>query len=337
MHESDVSLQRHERYNTRHHPKTTIGTYRNPQGRRRIRYDELFEFLFQKVTPRPNPGVPFTRIAPDDLKKEVDAAYRIHWLGQSSVLVQSPDVTFLTDPVFADRVSPIFFVGPKRLVGLPILSMDLPRLDYIVLSHNHYDHMDKQAIRFLHHSHDPTFIVPLGLKRVLANWGIEKCHEMDWWEFLQMPGIDFHCVPARHFSGRTLADNNRTLWSGWVMELTASGHQFFFAGDTAYGRHFQEIGEVFPNMHMTFMPIGAYRPRRMMQAIHVNPEEALRAFLDCHAELMLGIHWGTYDLATEPILEPMERTLQLAAEYNLTERIHVLPIGGRLDPPRSGK
>jgi N-acyl-phosphatidylethanolamine-hydrolysing phospholipase D len=185
---------------------------------------------------------------------------------------------------------------------------DLPRIDFVVISHDHYDHLDEPTVIRLARRDDPRFFVPLGIKAWLADRAITNVVELDWGETATFRGLTIACTPAQHFSGRTLADQGRRLWASWVV---LGSKRFYFGGDSGYAPHFREIGEAYGPFDLAALPIGSYTPRDLTRAIHTSPEDALQAWVDVRAARFVGIHWGTFALAQEPYDEPPQR---LAAE-----------------------
>ena len=214
-------------------------------------------------------------------------------------------MNLLTDPHWSDRASPFSFAGPKRVTPPGLRFEDLPPIHLVLISHDHYDHLDVATVLRLAEVHRPLFLVPLGLKAWLADLGITTVEELDWWESRSINGLTLTCLPAQHFSSRTFWDRNRRLWSGWAV----GGRQkrFFFAGDTGYYDVFKEIGSRLGPFDLAAIPIGAYMPAEIMKSGHTTPEEALQLFEDVRGRRFLGIHWGTFDLAEEPIEEPPRR------------------------------
>ena len=248
----------------------------------------------------------------------------VTWIGHATMLVRMEGTTFLTDPIFSERASPLSFAGPRRLVDPGVPPSQLPKVDFAVLSHDHYDHTDVHSIRALV-ARGTRFVVPTGMGALLGSWGVDAA-ELAWWEHTRIGPLKIHCVPARHFSGRTLTDRNRRLWSGWVVE--GGTRRFYFAGDTAYFAGFKEIGERLGPADLAAVPIGAYLPEAMMKPVHANPEEALRGATEAGARRILGMHFGTFDLTDEPLDEPPARFRAEAMRLGLGEdRAWVLRIG----------
>jgi N-acyl-phosphatidylethanolamine-hydrolysing phospholipase D len=232
-------------------------------------------------------------------------AATVTWVGHSTLLIQLDGVNILTDPHWSGRASPVTFAGPKRLMppGVPFES--LPPIDLVLISHDHYDHLDVETVRRLAQRHHPVFLVPLGLKAWFAEIGITQVEELNWWESRRVKGLTVTCLPAQHFSGRTLWDRNQRLWSSWA--VAGDTKRAFFAGDTGYYEVFKEIGNRLGPFDLAAVPIGAYLPRAIMKMTHLTPEEALQLFADIRGQRFVAIHWGTFDLTQEPIEEPPQR------------------------------
>jgi len=236
---------------------------------------------------------------------------QITWIGHSTFLIQMDGVHVLTDPIFSDRSSPFPVGGIRRLAPPGLALGDLPPIQVVLISHNHYDHLDKATIEAL--GNGPAYFVPLGLARWLKKRKITHVVELDWWQDSASAGLKFYSVPAQHFSGRTPFDRNRTLWSGWIIE--GKREKVFFAGDTGYSPVFKEIGQRFGPIRVSLIPIGAYRPRWFMKPVHVDPLEAVRIHQDTNSRQSIASHWGTFKLSDEPVGEPplyLEKALEEA-------------------------
>lgn len=227
----------------------------------------------------------------------------VTWIGHATMLVRMDGVTFLTDPIFSERASPVSFAGPARLVPPGVPLAQLPPLDFATISHDHYDHTDVPSIAALAARGVP-FIVPLGLGQLVREAG-GQVTELDWWQETTVGRVRVHCVPAQHFSGRSLTDSNSRLWAGWV--VVGPTRRFYHAGDTGYFAGLRTIGERLGPIDLAALPIGAYDPTSIMHFVHMNPEEAIQAALDLHASAAIGMHYGTFDLTDEPLDEPPRR------------------------------
>jgi N-acyl-phosphatidylethanolamine-hydrolysing phospholipase D len=225
------------------------------------------------------------------------------WVGHSTFLIQIAGLNVLTDPHFTARASPLSFGEPARLAPPGLALADLPPIDLVLVSHNHYDHLDDGSVRALARANpEALFVAPLGLDRWMARRGARRRAELDWWQAHDGDGFRVTAVPAQHFSGRGARDRNRTLWCGFVLE--AAGRRIFFAGDTGYSKDFADIGAKFAPIDLALLPIGAYDPRWFMRAMHVNPEEAVRIHRDIGSRQSVAMHWGTFRLTEEPLDEP---------------------------------
>ena len=228
----------------------------------------------------------------------------VTWIGHATVLVQMDHATFVTDPMWSEWASPLPWLGPRRFVPPGLAFEALPPIDFVLVSHNHYDHLDVPSLRRLA-ARGTRFVVPLKVGALLARAGIGPIDELDWWQSLTVGPITIHCVPSQHWSKRGFADDNTSLWAGWAVH--GPTRRFYFAGDSGYFPGFAEIGSRLGPFDLAAMPIGAYEPRAMMRTVHLNPEEALQAALDIGAERILGVHYGTFDLTDEPPDEPPRR------------------------------
>jgi N-acyl-phosphatidylethanolamine-hydrolysing phospholipase D len=214
-------------------------------------------------------------------------------------------LSILTDPQWSDRAGPTSFIGARRLSPPGLAFEQLPRIDVVVISHDHYDHLDLPTVKRLASTHDPLFLVPLGLAAWFRDNGMPHVEELDWWQEREHRGVRFVCVPAQHFSQRSLWDASTRLWASWV--IVGRERRLYFGGDTGYFDGFAEAGRRLGPFDVAALAIGAYSPASIMKWVHTTPEEAVQAFLDMGARTMLGMHWGTFDLADEPLDEPPVR------------------------------
>jgi N-acyl-phosphatidylethanolamine-hydrolysing phospholipase D len=261
---------------------------------------------WEKGLPKtPEGGYHFEVLTPDVAALKANRTEpTLTWIGHATFLLQLSGLNILTDPHFTERASPVSFAGPKRVVPPPIALQDLPHIDAVIISHNHYDHLDRETVRRLamQPGGSPRFFVPLGLKAWFAGEGIYEVVELDWWDQTGFMGLQFTLVPAQHWSSRTLSDRDKTLWGGWVIEQPA--FRFFFAGDTGYSPVFKDIGSRLGFVDLAALPIGAYEPRWFMSIMHANPEEAVKIHQELHARHSVAMHWGTFILTDEPLDEP---------------------------------
>jgi len=239
------------------------------------------------------------------------------WLGHSTYLVQIEGVAFLTDPLFSAYCSPVPVSALKRRHPPALALEELPETHFVLLSHNHYDHLDAKSIQALHRQFpDLTFIVPRGVKRWFTRRGIHKVFELDWGGSYREGDLCITATPAQHFSGRTLWDKNRTLWCGYVVEY--KGKTFYFAGDTGYNPvQFKEIGQRWNKIDLSLIPIGTYVPQTFMQPVHISPKEAVSIHCDVGSRLSLGMHWKTFQLSDEPTDRPPYDLYLAMRERNL--------------------
>jgi L-ascorbate metabolism protein UlaG (beta-lactamase superfamily) len=222
---------------------------------------------------------------------------RITFVNHASFLIQCNGLNILTDPVWSMRVSPFSFAGPKRHRPPGIRLEDLPPLDLVLLSHNHYDHMDEATLKKLFQQHSPKVFTGLGNRALLHKMEIPDVTELDWWDHAVTHGLTITAVPAKHSSGRGISDQETTLWLGFVLE-TPQG-TIYFAGDSGYGSHFKQIGEKLGPMRISMIPIGAYVPQWFMNPVHMSPDEAVKAHRDVRSQVSVAMHFGTFSLADE--------------------------------------
>jgi L-ascorbate metabolism protein UlaG (beta-lactamase superfamily) len=262
----------------------------------------------------------------DGTRETVSDGLHVTWYGHSSALIEVDGKRVLLDPIWSERSSPTQLVGPKRLHPTPIELTQLPAIDAVVISHDHYDHLDMESIKFLARRGDAHFVVPLGIGSHLEHWGIsaQRFTELDWNERTTVASVELILTPGQHFSGRTLR-RNPTLWGSWVIKT--ANHNVFYTGDTGYFPGFAEIGVEHGPFDVALVQIGAYSPA--WNDIHMTPEEGVQTHLDVKAKLMIPVHWATFDLAFHAWSEPVERLL--TAAKNDGAQVAVPRPGERVD------
>lgn len=273
---------------------------------------DFFRGAADREPTRPIPTVPLDKGAWSAIPAEQPA---VVWLGHSTLLIKIGGKTLLTDPVFSERASMFSFAGPKRFPYQPPISVeDLPPADAVIISHDHYDHLDYQTILKIHPK-VKQFLVPLGVGAHLEKWGVpaEKIMERDWWDTVTLDSLELTMVPTRHFSGRGLMNRNTTLWCGWA--IRSGNHNTLYGGDSGYFPGFREIGEKLGPFDLVMLECGAYS--QYWPSIHMMPEETAQAAADLQARQLLPIHWGKFNLSLHPWKEPVERLLQKATELKL--------------------
>tara|TARA_R110000824_G_scaffold118960_14_gene272077 strand:+ start:198298 stop:199452 length:1155 start_codon:yes stop_codon:yes gene_type:complete len=311
------------------------GTFRNPRGSPkrslgRMRHAGPFFFEMLKRGSR-KVDIPQGHVLPRDLAVRAMQTQAsepedfLTWLGHAAFLIRIGGITVLTDPYLTSNAGPAG-LGPKRFVKCGIPMSELPRIDVLVVSHNHYDHLDERALSRLTHKDEMTVIVPLKLGDFFRARGFPNVIELDWHDTHEIGGVSFMALPVVHWSRRSGFDTNRTLWAGF--KITSADHNLFFGGDSGYGPVFEEIGAQYGPFDTALLGIGAYEPRQMMKASHANPEEAVQMGLDLKARRIVGMHWGTVLLTIEPPFEPPERFRAAGAKQGFAEKdVWIMAIG----------
>jgi L-ascorbate metabolism protein UlaG (beta-lactamase superfamily) len=308
------------------------GVFANPTG---VRPDLqgnslplIGEYFFGNAQRNPPGPLPVER--PHELwTRHPDTRFRVTWLGHSTVLLELDGRRVLTDPVFGNRASPVSFAGPKRFHPVPAKLEELPPVDVVVLSHNHYDHLCRSTIEALARTEIPI-VTALGVGANLERFGVapERITELDWEEAVELGGLRFTATPSQHFSGRGTGDRNETLWASWVIE--SDRRKVFFSGDTGLTTQFQDIGHVHGPFDLVMLEVGAFHPS--WGGIHLGPENALKAFTMLGGGTLLPVHWGTFNLALHAWDEPAETLVTLAAEQRA--RIVTPRLGSPIEPER---
>ncbi len=260
--------------------------------------------------------IPVVAVTAASLSSAPNPGLRAFWIGHASLYVEIDGVRLLIDPIFSEYASPFDF-GPKRFHPPPIALAELPKIDAVLITHDHYDHLDMRTVQHLARG-DTLFVVPLGIGAHLERWGVapQRIRELEWGQEHSLGGVRIVSTPARHYSGRRLGDRNVTLWTSW--SVIGTRHRFFVSGDTGYSDHFRAIGEQFGPFDLAFVKVGAYGPGAPWLDIHMSAEDAVRAARDVRARRMFPEHWGTFNLAFHAWDEPIRRTLA-AARANRVE------------------
>lgn len=253
-----------------------------------------------------------------ELDRVNDSDLTVTFINHSTVLLQYDGINILTDPIWSENAGPVSYAGPsrRRLPGLKF--EDLPPIDLVVISHNHYDHLDENTVIELKEVFDPVFLVPIGNKLFMESLGIEKVIQMDWWDKYNLNGREIFFVPARHFSNRGLCDRNTALWGGYV--FITKGGPVYFAGDTGYGIHFRQIRDTFGPMRFSMLPIGAFKPRWFMEPVHIGPSEAVKAHKILESAKSIGIHFGTFSQADDSDYDPVIGLWKALNDYGVIPR-----------------
>jgi len=270
-----------------------------------------------------------TVYAPSPIYRQTENTIKITIVNHATALIQFEGLNILTDPIWSKRCSPFTWMGPKRVQNPGIRFKELPPIDVVVISHNHYDHMDLPTLKNLERDHSPRFYVGLKNKTFLESNGLSQVTEFDWWEediFNDKLKITY--VPAQHFSSRGMFDHNKTLWGGFV--FTFGERHIYFAGDTGLSPHFGEIFKKFGEIDVALLPIGAYEPRWFMKVAHMNPEDAVNAHLALHANYSIGIHFGTFQLTDEGIDVPGEELKKAMSQLAIADDHFIVPKFGHV-------
>lgn len=295
-------------------PQYNGGSFVNPNGVTgtlfsRESLDVAIEYLLtERVDIQPKVAIPVAKIDPAQWTGLPRNEFKYAWLGHSSVLIAIDGNLILADPVFEERASPISWMGPKRFHPSPVTAETLPPLDAVLITHDHYDHLEELTISKLA-GKTGLFLVPLGIGALLEKWGVprEKIAELDWWEAREAGSLTFTATSAVHYSSRGLFDLNQRLWLSWT--ITGKEKQLFISGDSGYFGGFRDIAKKLGPMDVTFLKIGAYNDKGTWRQLHMTPEEAVAEHMDLSGGQMVPLHWATFDLALHSWYEPMERAM----------------------------
>ena len=303
-------------------PFISAGEYKNTNG---IAIDKPFSDLLKWQRNKDDPVT--TSIEVSNAWKKIDLDndnnYSI-WIGHSTFLIKKDDLTILTDPIFSERASPFKRFGPKRLIPPALNISQLPKIDVVTVSHNHYDHLDIRSLKILHELNpDIIFLIPKGDKNIFDKRNIKNVFEFEWWQNFMIQNVEFTFTPVQHWSARGLFDKNDSLWGGWYIKN--KDYSIYHAGDTGYSNDFITTKEKLGSPKYSFIPIGAYEPEWFMAASHVNPEDAIKIMLDLESEYSFGMHWGTFTLTDEDTIEPKIRLNEALKKANLNNFKTIVP------------
>ena len=259
------------------------------------------------------------RIDKDNLK--------VTFINHASILIQTANVNILTDPIWSKRCSPFSYIGPKRVHNPGMKLENLPKIDIILISHDHYDHLDINSLKQLQKKFNPTILVGLGVSKILKDHGIKNTFELDWWDKVQVhQGLDINFTPAEHWSGRGFRDTNTTLWGGYF--ITTPKYKVYFAGDSAVSPIFKDIRNRYGDPDISFLPIGSFLPRWFMKPSHMSPDEAVFAHKMLRSKKSVGIHWGTFQLSAEAREAPVSELKKANKKYNVPNDEFVVMLPG---------
>lgn len=308
---TDISSERQTRIQASEHYRDGAFVNEERQAENDLGWDYMKEQFFGEQQREPDGAVPSIALDVADLHDKPQPGLRAIWLGHASVLVEIDGYRILTDPVLSQRVSPFQFFGPKRTHKPPVELEQLTGIDAVVISHNHYDHLDEATVRHLA-AEGTTFFVPLGVGQYFEDWNIPDTQivEMEWWQTAKVGALTITSTPNRHYSSRGLLDYKATHWSSW--SIAGNEHKVFYSGDTGYSRLFAEIGQRLGPFDLNILKVGAYGPGQAWTDIHMTPEEAVQVHLDIGGKRMLPVHWMTFNLALHDWDEPIKRSLKAA-------------------------
>ncbi len=309
------------------------GSFENPESQ----HGEAVDFLKWIFNRKREAWPKWVESEPGAVAAASGNEIQVTFVNHSTFLIQVDGMNILTDPIWSDRAGPLSFLGVKRVRSPGLKFEALPAIDCVLVSHNHYDHMDIPTLKALERKFSPLFVVGLGNRKFLENHGLSSVEELDWWDKIYLPGgRNIYFVPAQHFSGRSPWGWNRSLWGGFVIE-SMSG-KIYFAGDTGFGKFFYQIHEKFPEIDIALLPIGAYEPKWFMSPVHLGPEDAVRAHLILKPELSVGIHIGTFRLSDEGINTPAQQLEQALREHGIDPKEFIaLDFGETVSVPINRK
>jgi L-ascorbate metabolism protein UlaG (beta-lactamase superfamily) len=280
------------------------------------RFSDGLKMIFEKRSPWPrsveNRSSPrlHEKLGPEDTA--------VTFVNHATFLIQVNGLNILTDPIWSKRASPFRRIGPARVRKPGVEFSELPEIHLILLSHNHYDHLDIETLKALSKRFDPTVLVAAGDKELVELTGFKKVHEFDWWEKFQLrPGFEVTFTPAQHFSSRNLFDRLKSLWGGYMIQ--SENQRIYYGGDSGYSSHFSDIARKLGSPDIAFLGMGAYEPRWFMKPMHMNPMEAVKAHNDLGAKQSIGMHFGTFHMSAESIDQPLADLKSALSEEGISE------------------
>jgi N-acyl-phosphatidylethanolamine-hydrolysing phospholipase D len=277
----------------------------------------------EKTSSHTEEGRPLETVAPDfiGMHRRLPDDIAATWFGHSTFLLQTGGCSFLTDPIFSSHCAPIPLKRFERKSPARLLLRDLPRIDAVLISHNHYDHLDRETLLAL--GTDVAIVCPVGVARLLKRWGFANVRELSWGESTGIGGVQIASFPTQHGSARSLFDRNQSLWCGWIVRH--GGRATAFLGDTGYAPYFRELGDYFGPIDLALIPIGAYRPSWFMKPLHLDPAEAVRVHQDLRAGTSIAMHWGTFSLSDEPLDEPPRLLRETLGAMHIADEAFRIP------------
>ena len=260
---------------------------------------------------------------PDPENRVMNDKLKVTYINHATVLIQTGGINIITDPIFSKRAGPVSWIGTKRIRNPGVKLEKLPKIDIILISHDHYDHLDISSLRFITKRDNPLVLTGLKVGNILKSKKMNNFKELDWWDYHKFENIKFTFVPAQHQSGRSVFDENKTLWGGFVIET--SGGNIYFAGDSGYGDFFHQIVEKYKTFRLTILPIGSYEARWIMKTMHMNPEDAVQIHKLLNSKQSIGMHYGTFAEHPEQTVDQHEKDLKKALDkYNLKQNMFLV-------------
>ena len=302
-------------------------TFFNKYGKMK---NDFFSFLKWRFTANkgPWPNWVKNKLSTKPTKRIKESSLTATFINHATVLIQFGNINIITDPIFSKRCSPFSWIGPKRVREPGVKFEDLPPIDIVLISHNHYDHLDIPTLKKLAKRDNPIIISGLGNGQLFEKNQLKNYKDLDWGDTLELKGLKFHFLVAQHWSGRGLTDRLQTLWGSFLIEK--DGKKVYFAGDTGYGPHFKDHGNTFAPVDLALLPIGAYRPRWFMKFAHMSPQDALKAHLDLKSKRSIGIHFGTFSLGDDAFDDPIKDLKKEREKMGINEKDFIAPEFGEV-------